>query len=96
MLHGGPEVHGDGAELDLHGIVFHCIHVIDRYADNEMVASVAVRFRRCYVILLLDQDQVGLLFERVTEAADILFKEADDADSGNVLEQSFCVADTAV
>ena len=86
MLHGSPEVHGDGAELDLHGIVFHSIHVVDRYADDEMVAPVAVRFRRCYIILLLDQDQVGLLFERVAEAADILFKEADDSDSGNVLE----------
>ena len=52
-----------------------------------MKTAVSVRFRRGYVILFPDDDQVGLFLQGTYEVADILFKVTDDADAGNVFEQ---------
>ena len=52
-----------------------------------MIAAVSVGLGIRYVVLFLDQDQVGLFFESILKMPDILLKETDDADSGNILQQ---------
>ena len=87
VFHGSPQVHGDGAELDLHGIIIHTVHVIGGDTDDHVETAVSVWLRRGYVILFPDDDQVGLFLQGIYKVADILFKVTDDADAGNVFEQ---------
>ena len=61
-----------------------------------MIAAVSVGLGIRYVVLFLDQDQVGLFFESILKMPDILLKETDDADSGNILQQALGVADASV
>ena len=61
VFHGGPEVHGDGAQLDFHRIVFVCIQTSDIYAENDMVAAVTVGLGVLNIVSLTDENKVGLL-----------------------------------
>ena len=62
VFHRRPEIHGDRTELDLNRVVFHTVHVIGRYAHDDMVTAVAVWLWSFYLIFFADQDQVSLLF----------------------------------
>ena len=63
VFHCCPEIHGDCAELDLHGIIFHTVHIISGYTDDNMIAPVSVGLRGTYVVLLPDKDKVRLFFQ---------------------------------
>lgn len=61
VFHGGPEVHGDGSQLDFYRIVFVCIQTADIYAENDMMAAITVGLGVLNIVSLTDENKVGLL-----------------------------------
>ena len=57
MFHGGPEVHGDGAQLDFYRIVFVCIQTADIYAENDMMAAITVGLGALNIVSLTDENE---------------------------------------
>ena len=54
VFHGGPEVHGDGSQLDFYRIVFVCIQTADIYAENDMMAAITVGLGVLNIVSLTD------------------------------------------
>ena len=61
VFHGGPEVHGDGAQLDFYRLIFVCIQTADIYAENDMLAAITVGLGVLNIVSLTDENKVGLL-----------------------------------
>lgn len=86
VLHAGPEVHAQRAYLDLDRVILSQIHIPHRNTQDDMVAAVAVGLRMEDVILLIDNDQVVLPFQRIDHLVSVLLEIADHTHTGNVLQ----------
>ena len=86
VLQAGPEVHGDGAQLDfdLHVALF--VLQEDRHGNDQVETAVAVRLRVLDVVFAVDELDVVLLQDAVGDGVDVLREAADDTDSGDVLD----------
>lgn len=91
VFHCCPEIHGYGAELDFHGIILHPFHVVDRDAEDEVIAAVAVGLRSIYVIFFFNDYQIGLLFQTADKVPYITFKKADHANARYIMQGCFCI-----
>lgn len=76
VLQRGPEIHGDGAQLDLDVHHFFLVGEEDRHRHDQMQAAVAVFLRIGDVVLAADQCDVVLLHERVGDAIDIVHQRS--------------------
>ena len=66
VFHGGPEVHGDGSQLDFYRIVFVCIQTADIYAENDMMAAITVGLGVLNIVSLTDEIRSGCFFNMFT------------------------------
>jgi len=85
MLQAGPEIHGDGAELDLR--LHHALFVgkEDWHADDQVQTAVAVELRMLDIVLFFDQSDIVLLEQGVGQHIHIILEGADDTDAGDIV-----------
>ena len=89
MFQACPEIHGDGAQLDLDPHQLLVVRQKDRYAQHQMVAAVAVGLWILDIIFLLHHLQVILSGQHICYRIDVLDKRADDTNAGDVVEVGF-------
>ena len=86
VLQAGPEVHGDGAQLDFDFHVAFFVLEEDRHGNDQVETAVAVRLRVLDVVFAVDELDVVLLQDAVGDGVDVLREAADDTDPGDVFD----------
>ena len=86
MVERGPEVHGDGADLDFAAHGAHLIGEIDRDFHDHVIAAVAVFLGLLDVVLDGDDPHVRLVGEHAGDLVDVVDVGAQHADAGDVGE----------
>ena len=89
VLHGSPEIHGNGTQLNLYRIVFAGIQAAHIYPKDKMVAAVSVWFGIFDVISFPDKNKVWLFLQHIHQIIYIAYKITDNPDSGNILQLVF-------
>ena len=90
VFQAGPEVHGDGADLYLHGqneLAFAQKH---RHLHNQVQAAVAVWLGRGDVVARLYQPDIVLSGEQLADGVGIVEVGANHADARNVVQIVHC------
>ena len=91
MLQGRPEVHCDGAYLNLHVDKLLFFGEVHRSLDNQVQTAVAVWLGVLYVVLALDELHVVLRGQEVRHGVDIVDVVAHYADACDVVQLALCV-----
>ena len=86
MLQACPEIHGNGAELNLYLHIFLTVRQEDGDVQDKMKAPIAIHFGIFYVIFPFDYDNIILLGEKLCKAVDIIGEGADHADSRHICQ----------
>ena len=79
VFQAGPEIHGDGANLHLHGQLALLVGKEHRNAHNQVQAAIAVGLGALDVVLAGDQLHVVLAQKRLRKLVDIVHIGTDDA-----------------
>ena len=91
MLQAGPEVHGNGTELNLHPHISLAVGKENRHLHNQVKASISVRLGIGYIILLRDQPDIILLHQHSRQCVDIVREGTNHADTRNIIQILFYV-----
>ena len=76
----------NGAELNLNLNIFLSVREKNGYRNDNVKTSVAVFFRRFYVVLHRKERHVVLRNEHLRNLVNVVDKRADYADTGNVVD----------
>ena len=84
MLQTCPEIHGNGAELNLRFHVFPFVGQENRNIQYQMKASVAVILRVFDIVLFAQKKDVPLSGKKLRKTVNIVGKRADNPQSRHV------------
>ncbi|MBR4861224.1 MAG: hypothetical protein IKU09_03375 [Firmicutes bacterium] len=93
VFQAGPKVHSHGTDLHFYRNFLSAIQQEYGYGNYQMQASVTIWFRIFYVILLGNQFHIVHSDKHFCQCVDIVYKIADNPDTGNVKNIISCVFD---
>ena len=82
-----PEVHRDRAELHFHIHVLLLAREEDRNPQDQVKTAVAVFLGRSDIILLLQDLDVVLYVEGISDTVNVVYERADHADARHVIDR---------
>ena len=86
MLQGRPEIHGDGADLDLHLGILLSVRQIHRDRHHHMVALIAVGFWIFNIVFDVEHRNIRLPGDHIRDGINIRHKRTDNADPRNIVQ----------
>ena len=86
VLQRGPEVHGDGANLNLHRREQLAVGHVHRHVHHDVQTAVAVGLGILDVILFQNQRDVVLRQQQIGDAVDVVHVAADHAHARDVVQ----------